>query len=616
MGDATASHTSAPSRERLRTNARELAALAAGLCQDAGIDLVVAPGGWSWDPVSRTIRVSAEGLADQGPEYCAGIVAHEVGHFYISRYTSFPVVFPSVRSAFSLLNAIEDPRVDRWICRRYPGAEAWQLHAKVDELATTRAMPTFLRFCLECAAEGDRDWRASRPPAPGEDREALPPEVVEALAATRAARRQYAEWQPPTDPDAPVDPEDPVRWRAEVWPLAQLTRWAPRRREQRVQLVAWDAWQLASTEVFPAAEALWLADRERIASFLASHPARAGAGRRLLEEGRPEVLVGAAMTADEPLRPTPPWATELATALLDGAVAGRVSAPLLGPARPGSRGLHTRPWRVGPRLPRFKPASDYDRAYASVADQIEELVRHLEDILRPRRRMRARSGYPSGRSIDLRRAMTFEADPRRYDELWVRTSIPDRKEAVFSLLVDLSGSMQGQKAHAALLGTILVAETLHRLEVPFAIDGFQDVLIPLSEFREPFGPAVRRRIAEMVQEIEGCRAGGNNTPRYNDDGPCLLEHATKLLAQPGTDRILVVVSDGIPEGTRSEPDDLHRAVATLREQSEELRLVALGLGPHTSHVRQFYPESMADVPLAKFARTIGALVEQMLVGAP
>jgi hypothetical protein len=88
------------------------------------------------------------------------------------------------------------------------------------------------------------------------------------------------------------------------------------------------------------------------------------------------------------------------------------------------------------------------------------------------------------------------------------------------------------------------------------------------------------------------------------------------LAQPGTDRILVVVSDGIPEGRRSEPDDLHRAVATLREQSEELRLVALGLGPHTSHVRQFYPESMADVPLAKFARTIGALVEQMLVGAP
>ncbi len=615
MGDATASHANPASREALRTNARELAALAAGLCQDAGIDLVVAPGGWSWDPVSRTIRVSAEGLAEQGAAYCAGIVAHEVGHFYVSRYTSFPVAFPSVRAAWSLLNAIEDPRVDRWICRRYPGAAAWQEHAKVDELATTGSMPTFLRFCLECAAEGDRDWRPSVPPAEGEEREPLPDVVVAALAATRDARRAYAETAPPTDPDQPVDPEVLRRWREEVWPHARVTRWAPRRREQRVQWSAWEAHALAQAEVLPAAAALWLADRDRIGAFLLSHPAHAGAGRRLLEEGRPEALVGAAMRSDAAPRPLPPWAEELAGQLLDGAVGGRVSAPLLGPARPGERGHRGRPWRTGPRLPRWKPASDYDRAYAQVADQIEELVRHLEDILRPRRRMRARSGYPSGRSIDLRRAMTFEADPRRYDELWVRTSIPDRREAVFSLLVDLSGSMQGQKAHAALLGTVLVAETLHRLEVPFAIDGFQDVLVPLCDFREPFGPAVRRRIAEMVQEVEGCRAGGNNVPRYNDDGPCLLEHAEKLLAQPGTDRVLVVVSDGIPEGRRSEPDDLHRAVATLRERAEELRLVALGLGPQTGHVRRFYPEATADVPLSKFARTIGALVERMLLGA-
>jgi hypothetical protein len=612
MGDATAAHAPAAAREVLRTTGRELAALAAGLCQDAGIDLVVAPGGWSWDPVSRTIRVSAEGLAQNGPEYCAGIVAHEVGHFYISRYTSFPVVFPSVPSAWSLLNAIEDPRVDRWICRRYPGAVGWQAHAKVDELPTSARMPTFLRFCLECAAEGDREWRPSvQPPAEGDP---LPAEVIAALAATREVRRAYAEHHPPTDPDEPVPAELSARWRAEVWPLARMTRWAPRRREQRVQLSAFDALNLAMEGVFPAAAALWLADRDRVACFLAAHPAHAGAGRRHLEEGRPEQIVGAAMAAPAEVRPAPPWATELATQLLDGAVTGRVRAPLLGPARPADRGGSGTPWRLGPRLPRWRPATDYDRAYAEVADQIEELVRHLEEILRPRRRMQARAGYPSGRSIDLRRAMTFEADPRRYDELWVRASIPDRREAVFSLLVDLSGSMQGAKAHAALLGTILLAETLHRLEVPFAIDGFQDVLVPLSDFREPFGPAVRRRIAEMVQEVDGCRQGGNNCPRYNDDGPCLLEHATKLLAQPGTDRVLVVVSDGIPEGRRSEPSDLHAAVTQLREQSEELRLVALGLGPHTGHVRKFYPESMADVPLAKFARTIGALVERLLLG--
>ena len=117
----------------------------------------------------------------------------------------------------------------------------------------------------------------------------------------------------------------------------------------------------------------------------------------------------------------------------------------------------------------------------------------------------------------------------------------------------------------------------------------------------------------MVQEVEGCRHEGNNCPRYNDDAPCLLEAAEKLLDQTGTDRILVVV-DGIPEGRRSEPQDLHTAVTSLRELGSDLRLVALGLGPHTTHVRHYYPESMADVPLNRFARTIGSLVERMLLG--
>ena len=135
-----------------------LASLAAGLCQDAAIGLEVAPGGWSYDPVRRVIRVSAEGLATKGPEYCAGIVAHEVGHFYISRYTSFTPDFPSQRAAMSLLNAIEDPRVDRWIVRRYPGADAWQAHAKVSEYPHAPGSPDFLTFCLECAVEGDREW--------------------------------------------------------------------------------------------------------------------------------------------------------------------------------------------------------------------------------------------------------------------------------------------------------------------------------------------------------------------------------------------------------------------------------------------------------------------------
>ena len=591
-----------------RTSAIELAALAAGLCQDAEIGLEVAPGGWSWDPVRRVIRVSAEGLASRGPEYCAGIVAHEVGHYYVSRYTSFPTPFPSVRAGRSLLNAIEDPRVDRWIVRRYPGADRWQKHAKVEEYPHEPGAPSFLVFCLECAVEGDREWVPTETP--------LSPAIRDALDRTREARRSYALHVPPTDPDASVAPDVAERYRNEVWPVLTEQRWAPPRKEQRVQLSALEALGRAEAEIFPAAAALYLEDRRRLATWLLQHPSHAGRGRRLLEEGRAEVVVAQAMQEELSERLVPPWADQLAELLLDGVIDGRVPAPLVVRAGP-RRKSRPRDERV-PELPPlpavWRPATDYDRAFAEVADQVDTLVHQLEEILRPRKRLRERSGHPTGRRVDLRRLMVFEADPRTYDELWVRASIPDRREAAIGVLVDLSGSMRGPKAKAALLGTVLVAETLSRLQVPFRVDGFQDVLIPLHDFHEPLGPVSRQRLAEMIQEVEGCRHGGNNQPRYNDDAPCLLEHAEQLLAYPTADRILIVVSDGLPEGRRSTATDLHQAVAKLSDREGGLRLVALGLGPDTEHVTSFYPEAVANVSLPRFAETIGRLVESVLLG--
>ncbi|HHO49706.1 MAG TPA: hypothetical protein ENK18_02270 [Deltaproteobacteria bacterium] len=546
----------------------------------------------------------------RGPEYCAGIVAHEVGHYFISRYTMLPLEFPSLRAGRSLLNAIEDPRVDRWITSRYPGTRPWQNEALVDEMTYQPDTPMFLRYCLECAAEGDRNWRPSR--------NELPPAVVEALEQTREARRYYAHDAPPTDLDAPIDDEIPERYREEVWPLLAEARWLPSRREQRVQLSAYDALQIAAEHILGVAQQLYVEDQRRIGSWLASSPSRAGRGRRLLEAGQAGQAVSEALGSPDPDpdRSPPPWARELAGQLLDGVIDRRVPAPMVVHAGPRVRG---RPWDRPvpplPPLPRlWRPGSDYDLAYAEVADQIDQLVQHLEEILRPRRRLRERGGHPTGRKVDLRRLMAFEADPRRYDELWVRATIPDRRNAAIGLLVDLSGSMQGEKTRSALLGTILLAETLHRLEVPFAISGFQDVLIPLHAFGEPMTATVRRRIAEIPQEVSGCRQGGNNQPGYNDDGPCLLEFSESVLDHPAVDRILIVVSDGMPEGRRSSSGDLHNAVSSLQSNASGMRLIALGLGPQTQHVRTFYPESVADVPLPKFAETIGALIERVLIG--
>jgi cobalamin biosynthesis protein CobT len=260
-------------------------------------------------------------------------------------------------------------------------------------------------------------------------------------------------------------------------------------------------------------------------------------------------------------------------------------------------------------------ASDYEKMRSAVAAQIDRLVTDMEEVLRPRRRLRNRSGYATGQRLDLRRAMTFEADPRTYDKLWSRPSIPERRDTAFMLLVDLSGSMRGPKTDAALAGTILLAETLQRLGVPFAVNGFQDEVIPFTRFGEGLSLPTRANIGTMPREVHGDRPGGHNKPGHNDDGPCLLEAAQDLLDWSATERLLIVVSDGLPEGKRSGPDDLRRTVKTLTSQHKELKLIGVGLGAGTGHVRDFYPESVADVPADRFAAEIGKLLRKALLRA-
>ncbi len=611
-----------------------LAALAAGLCQDAAISLEVSEHTWAWDPIRRVILVPGEDLRVQGPDYCAGVLAHEVSHSFISRYHLFPLPFPSRIALSNLLNGIEDPRVNTWIRRRYPGTTDWQRHMTERDARqpVTVLMPEFFRFVLECAREELLDWQRADSVGP------VPPRVMAALDRTRATRQAYAELLPSIDLEPDLSPEVlATRYREEVWPRVQFRAAAimPLPWEQMVRLRAWEALELASRTILPEGEAILRADLARIGRYLQRDPRRQRAAREAVDRFNREQLGRMVQEAlgTEPEPPTtelPAPLGKLALELFEAWLAardepqgggmGRGQLIEEGDARrarptdgmPKGGRPHDTPPPTPPRLP--QSSNSYDRAMDQVAPQIDRLVLHLEDILLPRRRLREISGFPNGHRLDLRRVLAYEADPRLYNRLWLRKSIPERRDTAISLLVDLSGSMRGPKAEAALVGTVLLAETLHRLGVPFAVNGFQDVLIPFCKFGEGLTPDIRQSIGHIPLEIEGTRPGGNNQPSWNDDGPCLREAAEGLLEWSATDHVLLVVSDGQPEGRRSNADDLRKTIAALREEGDGLKLIGVGLGPNTGHVKEYYPESVADVPVEKFADEIGALLRRSLLG--
>ena len=94
----------------------------------------------------------------------------------------------------------------------------------------------------------------------------------------------------------------------------------------------------------------------------------------------------------------------------------------------------------------------------------------------------------------------------------------------------------------------------------------------------------------------------------------LRQAAQALLAFSCSTRVLLVVSDGEPSGPGNHGEEaLHRTVRWIRG-STDLHLLGIGLGPDTRHVTKYYPEAVANVPLADFSEVVAREVEQLVLG--
>lgn len=591
-----------------------LTGLARALCGDGRIQ-VVAHDRSVFDASRLVIGIDVDPASE--PARANGLLAHECGHALISRYHLWNV--PTFHRAiwFKLLNVLEDPRVDAWMIRRYAGSLPWFEAVARDVARIDPKPPTslLLQFCIAAAAIDHCGWshldRASW----------LHPLSARVFDATRAMRRRYCE----TVPDPGLDPwaiaADPATRRSDGGQSGGPAISHPNVVELCVRRSAYAAWRIARDEILPAVEALIDRDVARIIAFaqrdavadrdltLGDGDARVEAVRAALDQVSPESEDACAACLDLGNR------HKSAMRAFDEYIgSGRsIAAP-----KRGGRGREG-PWEIpvdgddaaegetmrGPFPDPGRPVDDAESPHRS---QVAALGATLDRLMVARRRTRWRGGFRSGGVPDLGRLMQFDADCRD-DRVWKRTRRHLVRDGVLGLLIDLSASMRrGGRIEAAVAGTILFAEAASTAGIDFMIDGFQDVLIPIASIGERCTPAVMRRIEGMALEVGDRRPGGNNASRYNDDGPCLSAFADKLPAGVGRRNLVLVISDGMPEGRRSSVVDLQQSIARLSARPE-LTLIGLGLSDGTSHVRDLYPIALADVPVERLGSEIARILE-------
>ncbi len=257
----------------------------------------------------------------------------------------------------------------------------------------------------------------------------------------------------------------------------------------------------------------------------------------------------------------------------------------------------------------------YEQAYEAVRELDEELYNRLEEIFEPSIK-RSVTYKSSGSRINLQRVFRWqssrEAGSQNPDtKIFESYHIPEKKDYAIQLHVDLSGSMNGEKIQETFKAVVLLAEVLNRLGVNFAISGFQDEVITFKEFDEELTDAIRARMAGMVLEAAGRNPEGHNQHNYNDDGPCLVEASSNLAKQPNQEKFLLAFSDGQPHGRHSTRDDLIDAVDMIIKGTDQ-KMIALGLGRGTQHVKTYYPYALPDLDVHQLTGVLGDLMEDMI----
>ena len=115
---------------------------------------------WAYSPSERTILVSLRDLQSHGLEACAGIIYHEISHFFITRYLMMmgDIDFPTREALANMLNAIEDTRIENWCIKRFPGSrnmlkKSWEIHE-----INLSVFSRFEQYMLSCVLEWQNNW--------------------------------------------------------------------------------------------------------------------------------------------------------------------------------------------------------------------------------------------------------------------------------------------------------------------------------------------------------------------------------------------------------------------------------------------------------------------------
>ena len=268
--------------------------------------------------------------------------------------------------------------------------------------------------------------------------------------------------------------------------------------------------------------------------------------------------------------------------------------------------------------------------FKSLADAVDHMVGPLQkDLERAITAKSMRAWEPGKRSgrIHAANLMRLAVNDARVFRRRIET---DTKDVAVELVIDISGSMGGQKAQLATESAYALSQVLERLNIKHEVICFTTGHMPphleseyndsarkiggYSRYEPLYMPVIKtfdERHTTNVKERFGWLPN-INFMRNNVDGECVELAAQRLMRRREMGKAMIVLSDGYPaaHGARG---DLNEHLETVVKNIGKAGIKVVGLGILSEAVTKFYPRNVVINNLEELPGRVIKELRHMLI---
>jgi cobalamin biosynthesis protein CobT len=245
----------------------------------------------------------------------------------------------------------------------------------------------------------------------------------------------------------------------------------------------------------------------------------------------------------------------------------------------------------------------------------ENFAQQVRRLIQIRAKVQTEYGVRKGKLDQARLSRICFNAPGLNEKVFKRKIENKTLDAAVSVLVDMSGSMGGDKVYNAIGATVLLNEVCSTLGIPLEITGFSD------EFNRTLGDYVPQMF--IFKNFQNLRVTTDDLVSYfskashfmtgNPDGENILWSYDRLLKRKEKKRLFIVMSDGEPCASGSTLGVERFTLQVIQEIEKDKLVDIYGLGLCSTAVSTYYKHRSVVNEPSEIPNKLLELIEKRLL---